>query len=152
MSERRRHLAKEARELSALIPRRESERHVADARVEVGPEICAALLRAARYRPSFHERRAELRSVVRVEEGLALFESGLPILVDVDVVVERTTDAGGVPTFLARHRGNARPLTAKLVRRQLVGHPAVGQARHASIASFNDRVGCARASLPREAG
>src|SRR5262249_6488210 len=146
------HLAQETGELPSLIPRRESERHVAHTGVEAGAEVCDALLGAARYRPSLHEPRAELRRVVRVEERLALFDTRLAILVDVDVAAGRAAHAGGVAPFVARHRGDTRLLTVKLVWRQLVGHPAIGQARHATIAPFDDRVGGARASLPGEAG
>src|SRR5688572_4336034 len=99
--ERRRHLVQQPRELPALVPGGEPERHVAHPGVEVGGELGGALLRGTRDGPALHEGRAELRAVVRVQERLGLLEPGLAILADVDVVVERAAHLRGVAALLA---------------------------------------------------
>src|SRR5262249_9705756 len=79
-----------------------------------------------------------------------LLEAFLAALADVDVVVERAADLRRIAAFLARHPGDARELRAELLGRQLVGHPAVGESRHATEASLDDRIGGAGAALPGE--
>ena len=75
------------------------------------------------------------------------------VLVDVDVVVERAAERGRVAPLLARHApGCARTGRRNSVGRQLVGHPAVGVARHAAQAALDDGVGRAGAALPGEPG
>src|SRR5207247_487578 len=83
------------------------------------------LLGAAGHRPAFDEGGAELGAVVGVQEGLGLLEPCLPVLADIDVVVERAAQAGGIASLFARHRGDPAPLLAELVGSELVGHPAV---------------------------
>src|SRR5262249_43543269 len=73
-------------------------------------------------------------------------------LVDVDVMVERAAERGGIAPRLPRHPPDPGPLLAELPRAHLVGHPAVGQARHAAEARLDHRVGGAGAPLPGEAG
>src|SRR5262249_39037688 len=113
--ERRCDLVQEARELSLLIPRGEAKGHVADAGLEVAPELRTALRGTAGHRPALDEVGLEVRRVVAVEERLALVEGGLPVLVDVDVVVERAAESGGVASLLARHGRDPGPLLAELV-------------------------------------
>src|SRR5881296_1455560 len=124
-AERRRHLAEEALELAHLVPGAEAQRHVAHAGVEVRGELLGALPGAARDGPLLDELARELRCVVRVQEGPGLLEPLLPILGDVDVVIERAAELRGVAAFLARHRADTAPLLPELVRRELVRHPAV---------------------------
>src|SRR6185436_11668241 len=93
-------LVQEAGELSALIPGREPKPHVADAGLEVCAKLGDALGRAARHGPALDEAGAELRRVVGVEERLALLEAGLPVLVDIDVVVERAAEPRGGAALL----------------------------------------------------
>src|SRR4030095_7212090 len=125
---------------------------VADAGLEVRAELGDALGRAARDGPALDERGAELRRVVGVEERLALLEPGLPVLVDIDVVVERAAEPRGVPALLAGHRRDARPLAAEVVGGHLVRHPAIGVAGDAPEAPLDDGVRGTRAALPREPG
>src|SRR6266436_6602842 len=125
-AERRRYLAEEALELAHLVPGAEAQRHVADAGIEIRAELLDELA-------------GELRRVVRVQEGLGLFEPLLPILGDVDVVIERAAELRRVAAFLARHRADAAPLSPELVRRELVRHPAVGMARDAPERALDDR-------------
>src|SRR2546429_820544 len=66
--ERRRHFVQEALELTALIPRGQPERHVAEPRVEVRAELIDALLGAAGHRPTFDEGGAEVRSEEHTSE------------------------------------------------------------------------------------
>src|SRR5262245_14589992 len=148
----RRDLVQKALKLAPLVPRREPEGDVPHAGLEVGPELLGTLPRAAGDRPALDERGAEVRRVVGVEELLRLLERGLPILVDVDVVIQRAADAVGVTPLVARHHGDARPLAAKLVGRELVGHPAVGVPGHAPVGALDGGVAGTAAALPREAG
>src|SRR5882724_12191010 len=151
-AERRRYLAEEALELAHLVPGAEAQRHVADAGIEIRAELLGALLGAARDGPLLDELAGELRRVVRVQEGLGLFEPLLPIFGDVDVVIERAAELRRVAAFLARHRADAAPLSPELVRRELVRHPAVGMARDAPERALDDRLRGRRAPLPGEAG
>src|SRR5206468_7122314 len=150
--ERGRDLAEETLELAALVPRGQPERHVPEPGVEIAAELVDALLRRARDRPALDERGAELRRVVGVEERLRFLEPLVAALADVDVVVERAPDFRRIAAFLARHRADTRELRAKLLGGELVGHPSVGESRHAPEASFDDRIGRAGAALPREPG
>src|SRR4029453_1561680 len=90
-----RHLREEALELPALIPGRETQRDVPEARVRVGAQLGHALGGWPRDRPPLDEARRELARIVGGEEGLALGEGGGAILVDVDVVVERAAEPDG---------------------------------------------------------
>src|SRR5438105_11571926 len=151
-AERRRHLAEEALELTHLVPGAEAQRHVAHAGIEVRGELLGALLGAAGDGPLLDELARELRRVVRVEEGLGLLEPLLPVLGDVDVVIEGAAEFRGGAAFLARHRADAAPLLSELVGRELVRHPAVGVTRDAPERALDDRLRGRRTALPREAG
>src|SRR6266403_114396 len=151
-AERRRDLAEEALELADLIPRAEAQRHVADPGVEVRPQLLDALLGAAGDGPLLHELAREVRRVVLVEESLRLLEPLLAVLGDVDVVIEGAAELRRIAAFLARHRADAAPLAAELVRRELVRHPAVGVARDAPERALDDRLGGRGATLPGETG
>src|SRR5262245_40386872 len=125
-AEGRRDFLDEPPELSLLIPGSEPEGDVTETGLEVGTQAVDALLGAARRRPALHEGGTELRRVVGVEKGLALLEGSLPVLVDVDVVIEGAPEPGRITPLLAGQGRDARPLRAELVGRHLVGHPAVG--------------------------
>src|SRR5713101_3254051 len=117
---------------------------------EVRAQLLGALLGPARDGPLLDELARELRRVVGVQERLRLLESLLPVLVDVDVVVERSAELRRVAALLARHRRDAAPLLPKLVRRELVRHPAVGVARDAAERPLDHRRGGGGAAFPRE--
>src|SRR2546425_581401 len=114
------------------LAKSQAQRHVTHAGGEVRPQLLGALLRSARHRPLLDELPRELRRVVRVEERLRFFEPLLAVLVDVDVVVERTAELRRVAALLARHRRDAAPLPPELARGELVRHPAVGVSRDAA--------------------
>src|SRR5439155_2514462 len=151
-AERRRHLGEEALELTHLVPGAEAQRHVAHAGIEVRGQLLGALPGAAGDGPLLDELARELRRVVRVQEGLGLLEPLLPILGDVDVVIERAAELRGVAAFLARHRADTAPLLPELVGRELVRHPAVGVTRDAPERALDDLLRRRRAALPREPG
>src|SRR2546428_620690 len=140
----------EASELPALVPRAQTQRHVAEPGGGVRAQLLRARLRVAGDRPPLDELRAEIRRVVGVEELLGLLEPGLPVLVDVDVVVERAAEGGRVAAFLLRHRADARELLGELRWAQLVGHPAVGILRDTPVRALDDGLGGARSLLPGE--
>src|SRR4030095_12659705 len=123
-----------------------------DAGGEIGAELIDALLGGARDGPLLHELAREVRRVVLVEERFRLLEPLLAVLGDVDVVIERAAELGRVAPFLAGHGRDAAPLLPELVRRELVGHPAVGVARDAPEGALHDRVRGRGAPLPGEAG
>src|SRR4029453_14497054 len=124
----------------------------ADPRREVGAQLLGTLLGAAGHGPLLHELRRELRRVVGVREGFGLGQRGLAVLVDVDVVVERAAQRRWIATLLAGHALDDPELPPELLRRELVGHPAVGVARHAAQAALDSRAGGAGAALPRQRG
>src|SRR6266571_3006944 len=150
--ERRRHFVQEALELTALIPRGQPERHVAEPLVEVRAELLDALLGAAGHRPTFDEGGAEIGGVVAIQELLRLDERGLAVLVDVDVVVEGAAEASGIAALLAGHRLDPLELTAELVGAELVAHPAVRVPGDPPERALHDGLGGARPALPREPG
>src|SRR5437879_8812478 len=112
--ERRRHFVQEALELTALIPRGQPERHVAEPLVEVRAELLDALLGAAGHRPAFDEGGTEIGGVVAIQELLRLDERGLAVLVAVDVVVGGAAEASGIAARLAGLRFDPIDLPAEV--------------------------------------
>src|SRR5213593_546113 len=150
--EGRRDFGQEPLELTALIPRRQPKGHVSEPGVEIGAKLLDALLGATGHRPAFDEGGAEVRGVVRIEELLGLRERRRPVLVDVDVVVERAAEPTGIAALLARHRPDPRELPPELIGAELVAHPAVGEARHPPERALDHGVRRAGPALPGEAG
>src|SRR5438034_8062917 len=64
----------EARELAALVPRAQAQRHVAEPGVRIGAQLPRARLRVAGDGPLLDEFRSEVGRVIRVEEFLGLLQ------------------------------------------------------------------------------
>src|SRR6266403_101416 len=87
-----------------------------------------------------------------VEVRPQLLDALLGAAGDGPLLHELAREVRRIAAFLARHRADAAPLAAELVRRELVRHPAVGVARDAPERALDDRLGGRGATLPGETG
>ena len=92
----------------------------------------------AGHRPRLDHGRAEDGTVVLVEEALGLLEGGLPVGVDVDVVVEHVRESRRVAAVLREEAADLRPVGREHAREQLHRHPAVRLLGHPPERAVHD--------------
>src|SRR5262249_56577082 len=89
----RQHLVDESLELCFLVPARQAQRHLREAKPLVGEEVLNTFLGRAERAPAPDSGWTELLAVVGLKEALRFPKGLMSILIDVDVVVEVCLEA-----------------------------------------------------------
>src|SRR5262249_27757255 len=120
-------------ELCFLVPARQAQRHLREAKPLVGEEVLNTFLGRAERAPAPDSGWTELLAVVGLKEALRFPKGLMSILIDVDVVVEVCLEAVRVAACVQQLGPDVVQPPRQLVRVGQRGLPAISVPGHAAV-------------------
>ncbi len=127
------HLPHQAVKLLTLVPRGDSQGDLIKPQRLIDLDVFHHLLHRAGRHPAFNEVPRIVRRVVEIEELFGLLDRRIPVIVQIDIVIEVTLDASRIPPQLRRLFIDVLQSPGEIISLPLRGLPAIRVLDHAAM-------------------